>query len=545
AWSNARGNLPATHEIMFADLAINEKAVVYAADHECDWPYIYKSTDGGTTWTNTFLTQNNQNIATGYGAETGIFSFYNTGGFLGFDVADNDPNVLLATNYGMPHLSYDGGTTWRQCYLDSAFQHPAGTQPTAADFYKTTGMNLTSGHYLHWIDQTHIFAACTDIGNQYSEDGGESWTFARNVFEPWQALKDGNWYVMAKHSTSNTLYAANSDLNDIYLEYRLSDDEINGANGKLLTSSDTGQTWTVLHDFGHPVAWFVQDPESPSRMFASVVHYPDGGIFRSENSGVTWTKLTLPARTEGHSYTIRLLGSGDLVATFSGRKDGNGNLTASSGVFYSEDNGNTWSDRSAAGMFYYTKDLTVSPHDPAKNTWFANVWGGLYPTYDSNGGVWRTSNRGLTWTKIFEHKRAESLTVDPLDANAAYLATEYGGLWHTNTLNAATPAFFVAESFPYPRPKRVFFNPYDLNEMWVTTMGGAIWRGERACQSELTLSGNPVPPGTYKAGSCIYSAGVVVAGSVTFDAGSHVSLEAGFEVKLGAEFFATAGEGCQ
>ena len=107
-------------------------------------------------------------------------------------------------------------------------------------------------------------------------------------------------------------------------------------------------------------------------MYASVVDSATGGVFRSNNSGQTWVKLNLPARTEGHPYNIISLKDGGLVVTFSARAKEDGvTLTESSGVFYSPDGGTSWVDRTAPAMKFYTKELVVDPHDPSQNTWYS------------------------------------------------------------------------------------------------------------------------------------------------------------------------------
>ena len=50
-------------------------------------------------------------------------------------------------------------------------------------------------------------------------------------------------------------------------------------------------------------------------------------------------------------------------------------------------------------MQYYTKDITVDPNDPAQATWYAGVWG-EWGASSGLGGLYCTTNRGVTWTCI-------------------------------------------------------------------------------------------------------------------------------------------------
>ncbi|MBK8343319.1 MAG: hypothetical protein IPL12_08450 [Bacteroidetes bacterium] len=55
------------------------------------------------------------------------------------------------------------------------------------------------------------------------------------------------------------------------------------------------------------------------------------------------------------------------------------------------------------------------------------------------GGIYKTTNRGASWTKINALDRVESITIDPNNANTMYATTESEGLWITNNLNVASP----------------------------------------------------------------------------------------------------------
>ena len=142
-------------------------------------------------------------------------------------------------------------------------------------------------------------------------------------------------------------------------------------------------------------------------------------------------------------------------------------------------------DRSAPGMRFYTKDLVVDPHDLDGSTWYASVWGRSSvwpgPNNQNNGGLYRTTDRGQSWTRIFAKTpvdQTESITIHPTKPGTAYLCIENDGLFFTENLDAATPTFERVTAYPWWRPKRVFFHPQNAEEVWVTTMGGGVWKGK-------------------------------------------------------------------
>jgi len=82
---------------------------------------------------------------------------------------------------------------------------------------------------------------------------------------------------------------------------------------------------------------------------------------------------------------------------------------------------------------------------------------------------------------------AESMTIHPTKTNAMYVTVEFGGLYYSENINSEIPSFERLESFYFPRPKRVFFDPYEQQKIWLTTMGGGIWRGK---EKEITNTKN-------------------------------------------------------
>ena len=131
-------------------------------------------------------------------------------------------------------------------------------------------------------------------------------------------------------------------------------------------------------------------------------------------------------------------------------------------------------------MLYWTKDITIDPTDPTQNTWYASVFSGFGGPPNGLGGLYRTTDRGATWTKINSLDRVNSLAVNPTNGNEAYLTTEIDGLWYTSNLKAANPTFTQVDGYHFMQPMRVFYNPYNSNEVWVTSFGGGLQVGELA-----------------------------------------------------------------
>lgn len=450
-------------------------------------PSVFKTTDGGQSWLPVLLTRNNENIATGWSGVGGVKSWRFSENAMGFTVSPTDPQRVVITDFGFAHLSTDGGATWQSLNVAPADRTAPGAiiDPTTATH--SSGLDNTSTWGLTWTDPRHVIGAYTDIGGAVSADAGRSWSLGYSGHEL-------NSMYRAVTAPNGIVYAATSSVHDLYETTYLRDSRIDHGTGRVLFSSDHGTTWQTLRDFGHVVAWVALDPNKPNRMYASVVHSQagksrDGGIWVSDDiqngSASKWRKLGKPPRTEGHPLTVQVLDDGTLVATYSARRTEPGaakQFTASSGVFVSTNGGKSWQDRSAPAMQFYTKDLIVDPHDASQKTWYATVWNG-WDNAESGGGLYRTTDRGMTWTRLFDDLRVSSATIHPSNPNEMYVTTEFNGLWITSNLRDVQPVFTQDAEFPFRHPQRVVFNPYNSAEVWVTTFGSGLFVGHDSSPS--------------------------------------------------------------
>lgn len=487
AWTDRTSNIPASSHLIGTGAALANIAVAYAAGQDDgENPVIYKTTNGGASWSSILLTTNNQNIYTGWDGSGGDRQWTYGAGAIGFAVSPVDPNRAAFTDYGFVHLTTDGGTTWRQGYVDPIRQNPAGSATPLGRSYVSNGLEDTTAWSLAWGSGGNVFAGYTDIKGARSTDGGASWSFnytGHSLNTMYRVIRVGS-----------LLYAATGSVHDLYQSTYLQDSRIDPTvssprSGFVLVSSNDGASWQTVHSFGAVVVWVASDPGNANRLYAAVVNHAGtngsaGGIWVSSDvnlgGGSHWSLLAAPPRTEGHPHNIVVLGDGMLVATYSGRRDAGGSFTTSSGVFVSTNGGASWIDRSHSGMQYWTKDLTVDPHDGAQNTWYAGVfsgWGGLP---NGLGGLYKSVNRGQSWTRILTLNRVEGGTVGPVNGAEMYVTTETDGLWYTANLGAATPTFTSVTSYPFMHPLRVFYNPGNANEIWVTSFGNGLRVGATA-----------------------------------------------------------------
>lgn len=456
-------------------------------------PSVWKSTDGGMTWDNILETENNANIETGYMGDGGVLDWQWSENAMGFGVSPTNPDMAIITDFSFLHITHDAGETWEAAYIKPEERNPAGSPIPLEETYSSNGLENTSVWNLHWSSPDTIFACFTDLTGFYSIDGGTQWSLDYTGLDYYDEnnytqKRFNTVYHISEHPTDNVIYASTSTLHDIYQTHILTDNELAGEYqdtilGAIWSSNNGGEDWSLIHEFDRPILQTVIDPNDYNVMYAAGPNPYNGGFFKTSNlsDGVaaTWELLPNPDNTAGRANTIDVLNDGNLVCTYSGGQTNGDIFTPTSGVFYSEDGGQTWVDRSAPEMKYYTKSLTIDPHDVNQATWYVGVfdgWPSWHPSVDL-GGLYRTMNRGVDWEELGNFYRVESVTVHPDDPNIMYVATESEGLWYTTNLTSANPDFQLIEEYPFLHPTRIIFNPYNSEEIWITSFGNGIRKG--------------------------------------------------------------------
>lgn len=485
-WTTRLTGINLTNDfVMYVGIAQNDINTVYlgGSDATTGGNAVLKTSNAGSSWSKVLLTNNNQNIRTGWSGQGGDRGWGYGESCFGITVAPNNANKVLFGDFGFVHKTSNGGATWNQAYVNTADEHAANSPTPQKRYYRSIGLENTTSWQVHWQNANNMFACFSDINGIRSTNGGISWSF------DYTGHTINTMYRIARRTTDSIMFAGTSGIHDMYQSTRLQDNilDANDAGGRIIYSTNHGAAWQLLHQFNHPVFWLASDPNNANRMYASVIHYGagsgQGGIWITDDlnnlAASSWTKLANPPRTEGHPACIVVLNDGKMVCTYSGRRTSGGAFTASSGVFIYDPVANSWTDVSHPDMYYWTKDIIIDPNDPTQNTWYVCVFSGWGGAPNGKGGLFRTTNRGATWTKLTgtQFDRVTSITFNPSLTNQAYLTTEVQGLWVSNNMNAATPTWTLVSNYEFRQPERVFFNPFNPNEIWVSSFGNGLKMG--------------------------------------------------------------------
>lgn len=447
---------------------------IYVGGFDAPAMEVYRSVDSGNSWTKVLDCENdNQNAGmnTGWIGAGGAFNWWWAGSVLGMDVANSNPDVVVITDFVSAHHTRDGGATWNALYVPPSNLNPMNNNTPTNNTYSSNGFEITTSWDMHWATANDVFAAYSDVQGFLSNDGGDTWGTDYNYPTFYNTT-----YSITPSPDGSKLYACVSDKHDMYGSIYLTDALIDDGTGEIFESSDNGLNWSVTHDFQRVVMDMAIDPDNPNRFYACIANSIDGGIYYSDDSGSTWSLLSTPPRTEGHPIEIEVLGEDTLVAVFSARYH-NSQFTASSGIFLSTDNGATWSDRSDTGMQYWTMDVEIAPDN--NQLWYASVRSHWGPNNSQQGGVYRSTDQGLSWIRIKDFYRVQSITLHPLNSDVAYICTHdnFEGLQYSENISSSNPVFTPVTEYLFDRPNRVKINPFNTDEIWVTSLGNGLKKG--------------------------------------------------------------------
>jgi photosystem II stability/assembly factor-like uncharacterized protein len=239
--------------------------------------------------------------------------------------------------------STNAGHTWTHVGLDDT-EH-IGTMwisPTNPDIVVVAALGKT-------------FSPNPERGIFKTTDGGKTWK--KTLFK---SDEIGAIDVTFDPSNPNIGYAA---LWHHYVAPGKTQDLINGSSGgEIYKTTDNGDTWTPLTSPGLPAEGLSRIGVSTSmggqRVYAIVAgQRGEGGFYRSDDGGATWTKPTTDTRITGSGYFSRV---------FTDPKNPDILYVAQTSLYRSTDGGHTFISYKGAPGGDDNHELWIDPADPAR-----------------------------------------------------------------------------------------------------------------------------------------------------------------------------------
>ncbi|MGQ9540153.1 MAG: VPS10 domain-containing protein [Armatimonadota bacterium] len=449
---------------------------------------IYRSTDGGNSWTlvgsGTFAGQRINEIVIDpnnrdkwiVSTDAGIYVTANGGGSFSRRLSGiasvlrmhpTNPNILWAA-LGNPwgsstngvYVSTDGGTTWTRY---SAL--PLGTSVGRIELdvcrsdpnvlYVVFGETFIAGARIHSVWKT--------------TNGGSTWTQLTSA----PTGSGQSWYDLVMRvdpSNPNIAYVGEVEL------YR---------------TTDGGNTWTKINGSGLSTAHVDQhalafDPTDPSKIFIGC----DGGLFYSANRGTNRIALNTGRGTmEYYAFDVHPTNESRLVA---GSQD-NGTHVRSGTNTYSITLG---------GDGFWTAYKRSAPN---------TVLGEIYYAI-----VYRSTNGGSSWNNVFNGSTdprapwSAPLVNDPNNSSTFYVGTIYvyrstdsGGTWSRISPDLTRGSGSLSVIAIAPSNSNVIYTGSDDGAVYVTTNGGNSWSARYSGLPARSVGGvavDPANPGTVYVG---------------------------------------------
>lgn len=452
-WTAIDDALPARSIAMLAFDPVTPGTIYLAAFPEYDRDFnrladggVFKSTDGGTTWT------------------TGVQ--LNNGGVAKVVVNPQDTAIVYALTYPLGVFqSTDGGTTWSE------------RGPLPED------MRVAGAFLIDPLTPTTLYLA-TDLGILKSVDAGATWN----------AINAGLTQIEV-----TALGVTSDETPTIY---------VGTARKGLFTSPDRGATWRAVDDFGPVVPYWgisidavAVDPLTPSTVYALVDGGNPRGPVRSIDDGASWA--IYPFDPFGRSeYCVQTLAVDPLDPgiVYAGRSFGG---VCEGGVLRSVD-GEPWTPTGAPAI--RVTALAVDPIDPGTLYIGGDYRGGFYWSTDGGGswtespdlpfatvaaiavdplhpgvvhaavdeGIRTSTDGGRHWGPVsLPYSRVSAILIDPRDSDVVY-AGAWSGVYRSVDRGATWAR--LGDGLVDATVGALALDPENPSELYAGTRGSSAYR---------------------------------------------------------------------
>jgi photosystem II stability/assembly factor-like uncharacterized protein len=187
----------------------------------------------------------------------------------------------------------------------------------------------------------------------------------------------------------------------------------------------------------------------PAIIYAAV---GPSGVFKSQNSGVTWEPVFDKENTVAVGAVAVSQSHPDIVWAGTGEGTARNSVGIGDGVYKSEDGGRTWKHMGLVDTRHISQIL-IHPNDP--DIVYVGALGHLWGP-NQERGVFKTSDGGKTWEKV--------LYVNP-DTGIADM-----------TMDPSNPMVLYAGAWDYRRKPYHFRSGGPGSALYKTTDGGETWR---------------------------------------------------------------------
>ena len=431
------------------------------------WHGVAKTVDGGRTWKlpwkesvaaapNVHDAWITPTLGTGWGENP-----------LMLGVADQDPNLVYATDFGRTLASTDGGKNW---YAKYSRQVPGAG-------WTTTGLDVTTDYGIHFdpFDSKRQFITYTDIGLFRSEDAGKSWVrSAHGIPSEWS---NTTYWVVFDPKVRGRMWSVNSGTHDLPRPKMWRHTSVEKYKGGVCRSDDGGRTWKESNAGMEETAAtdILLDPNSPPDARVLYVTAFGRGVYKSSNGGATWRlKNTGIRQHDPFAWRLARASNGDLYLVLARRsEDGSIGNSGDGAIYKSSDGAKTWKPVTLPHGVNGPNGISIDPRNPQRL--YLAAWARAVGIHGTGGGIYVSDDGGGRWRQVLSRdQHVYDVTIDPHNPDLLYAAGFESSAWKSsdrgeNWTRIAGPNFKWMH--------RVIPDPTSPGNIYITTFGGGVWHG--------------------------------------------------------------------
>ncbi|MFO1413377.1 MAG: FG-GAP-like repeat-containing protein [Burkholderiales bacterium] len=352
SWSLLTSAMPGVRQVNAPDLAPTE---LWARSYDGLW----RSTDGGTNWTRKLPSASPASPLAGPYINDYLFVDYGAGNTAEF-----------ATTLDSVYKRLGGAGTWVRKPIPNVTLREGLPNQLAVDV----------------ATKTQMYVSTFSNGIYKSVDGGDTWTAANT------GLPAGLWRsdasVVADPISPNVAYAS-----------------FFSGPGGIYKSSDGGANWTNVTTTGlladsslgsTRIRQVLIDPTNSNKVYVLT----NNGLYNTTDAGVNWAHTTTAFGGSNRQIAFK---PGDTSTMYLARINllADGTADTNTGVWRSGDSGATWTKLKGS----FPAFRVAATLEGGKNRVLYAATG--YFASQGQGGVWRSIDDGVTWTRYSRGMRSE------------------------------------------------------------------------------------------------------------------------------------------
>ena len=342
---------------------------------------------------------------------------------------------------------------------------------------------IATAHHFDPFDNKRQFITYTDIGLFRSEDGGTSWmSSTTGVPRLWLST---TYWVAFDPKVRGRVWSVNSGTHDLPRPKMWRHTSPQKYKGGVCLSEDGGKSWKKSNDGMEETAatHILLDPSSPVNARVLFVAGFGRGVYKTTDGGHSW-KLKNQGITQDEPFAWRLaLSSNGTLYVLIARRSENGSIgnSGDGAIYKSTDGAEHWQPVELPSGANAPNGLAIDPKSPERL--YLTTWARAAGEHGDGGGIFLSQDGGKNWKKVLDKDRhIYDITIDPKDPNILYAAGFESSAWRSSDRGLHWTRI---PGFNFKWGQRVIPDPQDRNKIYITTFGGSVWHG--------SVNGKPEP----------------------------------------------------